>query len=331
MDSKIQLYGELCIFYGAKKGSKTAQELWTILDHYNISGSVTTTQTLAEACDSFLLAKHSEGVSKCTYANYKYSLRLLCEYAHSNLPEKQPAAFTVEDIRAYVLFLRETKSQKETSVSQNIGIVKNFFTWMEGEGILTKNPIKNFNMKRKKGQRHALTSEELENVRNACQTLREQALLEFFLNTGCRVTEVATLRMQDVNFNRNSAVVFGKGSKTRTVLFDQTTADLLQKYQQSSQNHEYLFSFDKYPYAPLTSFGIENIIRTLGERAGIKLYPHLLRHTFATLALEKGMELTSIQKLLGHDNIATTQIYAEMRNDLIKEEYDSLFNKKGLK
>lgn len=328
MEDKLKLYGELCILYNADSNTQMAEKIWKVLDKYEIDGNASCAKTVKQVTEIFLTAKRSEGVSKYTVQNYSYALQVLQEFTRKRLHSKKPKQFTVDDIRSYVLYLRTEKDLQETSISQNIGVVKNFFTWMEGEGIIVKNPIKNFNMKYKKGQRKALTNQEVDAVRKACTTIREKALLEFFLNTGCRVAEVAGLKMCDVDFDHNTATVFGKGSKTRTVLFDKDTAKLIKKYQKQAKNHEYLFSFDKEPYKPLTSFGIERILREIGERANVKLFPHLLRHTFATMALEKGMDITTIQKLLGHSNIATTQIYAEMRNDLIKEQYDQTFNEK---
>ena len=175
----------------------------------------------------------------------------------------------------------------------------------------------------KKGARQALTVEELERLRDACKTYREKALIEFLVSTGCRLSEVAQLRAADLNLADRSVQVTGKGDKDRVVYFSVRARLMLQEYMVQRKGGDGLFVSSKSPYEPLKPRAIQRIVRSLSERAGLegRVHPHLLRHTFATHALNGGMDVTVIQRLLGHEDIATTQIYAELNEEGVSSIY----------
>lgn len=176
----------------------------------------------------------------------------------------------------------------------------------------------------KKNARQALSVEELERLRDACEGYREKALVEFLVSTGCRLSEVAQLKAEDLNFADRSVMVTGKGDKDRVVYFSVRARLMLQEYIKERKGGEGLFVSSKYPYEPLKPRAIQRIIHNVSERAGLagRVHPHLLRHTFATLALNSGMDVTVIQRLLGHEDIATTQIYASMNEEVVKHQYN---------
>ena len=144
------------------------------------------------------------------------------------------------------------------------------------------------------------------------------------MSSGCRVSEVAGLRVDDIDWRDRKCKVIGKGNKERTVYFSVRAKLMLQLYIEGRKGGEALFSSSRAPYEPLSDRGIEKIISKLGKRIGMErpLYPHLMRHTFASHALNCGMELTIIQHLLGHSDPKTTLIYAEINPVRVQYEYN---------
>ena len=130
--------------------------------------------------------------------------------------------------------------------------------------------------------------------------------------------------MDDLNFADRSVLVTGKGDKDRVVYFSVRARLMLQEYIKERKGGEGLFVSSKSPYEPLKPRAIQRIIHNISEKAGLagRVHPHLLRHTFATLALNSGMDVTVIQRLLGHEDIATAQIYAAMNEEVIKHKYN---------
>ena len=130
--------------------------------------------------------------------------------------------------------------------------------------------------------------------------------------------------MDDLNFADQSVLVTGKGDKDRVVYFSVRARLMLQEYIKERKGGEGLFVSSKSPYEPLKPRAIQRIIHNISEKAGLagRVHPHLLRHTFATLALNSGMDVTVIQRLLGHEDIATAQIYASMNEEVIKHKYN---------
>lgn len=174
--------------------------------------------------------------------------------------------------------------------------------------------------------RHPLTAEQLELVRDGCRGYKEKALVEFLVSSGCRVSEVAGLRVDDIDWRDRKCKVIGKGNKERTVYFSVRAKLMLQLYIAERRGGEALFASSRAPYEPLTDRGIEKMISKLGKRIGMErpLYPHLMRHTFASHALNCGMELTIIQHLLGHSDPKTTLIYAEIDPIRVQYEYNRM-------
>lgn len=207
-----------------------------------------------------------------------------------------------------------------------LNVLRAFFGWLYVEEKIKKNPmdkIKSLKLD-KKNARQALSVEELERLRDACKGYREKALVEFLVSTGCRLSEVAQLAVGDLNFADRSVTVTGKGDKDRVVYFSVRARLMLQEYIKTRKGGEGLFVSSKSPHEPLKPRAIQRIIHNISERAGLttQVHPHLLRHTFATHALNSGMDVTAIQRLLGHEGIATTQIYATMNEDVVKHQYN---------
>ena len=269
----------------------------------------------------YLGAKRIDGLSPRTLANYKYTLDMFSERVN-----KSVSKITADDIRGYISYLSEAHGLRETSLQTHISVLRAFFSWLLMEERIKKNPMLKIRSLKldKKNARQALSVEELERLRDACKGYREKALVEFLVSTGCRLSEVAQLNVADLDFNNRSVTVTGKGTKERPVYFSIRARLMLQEYIKERKGGEGLFVSSKTPYLPLKPRAIQRIIHGLSVRAGLdaRVHPHLLRHTFATHALNSGMDVTAIQQLLGHENISTTQIYAAMNEDVIRHQYN---------
>ena len=269
----------------------------------------------------YLGAKKIDGLSERTLKNYKYNLELF-----AGRVTKSAAKVTTDDIRGYIAYLDETRHLAETSLQTHINTLRAFFGWLHVEEKIKKNPmakIKSLKLD-KKGARQALSVEELERLRDACEGYREKALVEFLVSSGCRLSEVVQLSASDLNLTDRSVQVTGKGDKDRSVYFSVRARLMLQEYIQERKGGEGLFCSCKSPYQPLKQRAIQRIIHNISERAGLaaRVHPHLLRHTFATHAINGGMDVTVIQKLLGHEDVSTTQIYAALNDETIRHQYN---------
>ena len=299
----------------------TAEALAAILKDYSITKESDEQRSdLNRRIKYYLGAKRIDGLSDKTLGNYRCNLEMFAARVN-----KSAAKVTTDDIRGYISYLDETRHLKDTSLQTHITTLRAFFGWLHTEERIKKNPMSKIKSLKldKKGARQALTVEELERLRDACKTYREKALIEFLVSTGCRLSEIAQLRAADLNLADRSVQVTGKGDKDRVVYFSVRARLMVQEYMVQRKGGDGLFVSSKSPYEPLKPRAIQRIVRSLSERAGLegRVHPHLLRHTFATHALNGGMDVTVIQRLLGHEDIATTQIYAELNEEGVSSIY----------
>lgn len=273
----------------------------------------------------YLSVKKLAGYSMATLKNYKYTLDKLSVFLN-----KPVATITVNDLRMFLVANSEGK--KKSTINSMIFYIKAFFSWLETEDLIPKNVAKKLEVtKLPKRLRKALTLEELELLRIACKSNRERALIEFIFATGCRVSEVKDCNIEDLNFNENTIRIIGKGDKERIVCFGEKAKLYISKYiheDRKKDNDSALFVGERFPYNRLSKRGIELIVTNIAKRAEFdkRVFPHLLRHTMATLGLRNGADLTTIQHLLGHTTPSTTQIYAENSLENLKHEYKQHFN-----
>ena len=273
----------------------------------------------------YLVAKRIDGLSPRTLANYQNNLEMF-----SQRITKSTAKINTDDIRGYIQYLSQVRGLADTSLQTHINSLRAFFGWLMVEEKIRKNPMAKIHSLKidKRNARQALTAEELERLRDACEDYREKALVEFLASTGCRLSEVAGLNFDDLNFASRSVSVHGKGDKDRVVYFNARACLMLQEYEKTRKGGTGLFVSTKAPYQTLKPRAIQRIIQDISNRAGLtsRVHPHLLRHTFATLAINSGMDVTALQKLLGHEDLTTTQIYAKMNEEVIKHQYNKYVN-----
>lgn len=277
-------------------------------------------RSLQRSVDSFLAAKKIDGLSPKTLKNYKEMLR-----AFSSSVDKPAARITTDDIRSYIGHLA-ARGLRDSSIQTHINTLRSFFAWLELEDAIKRNPmrkIKSLKIDRLSARR-PLEPEELERIRDGCKTYKERAILEFLVSTGCRLSEAVGIRTDQVDWKRRSVKVLGKGHKERVVYFSVRACLMLQEYISRRKGGYTLFASSRAPYAPMSPRAVEKALQRIGERAGStrRIHPHILRHTFATTALKGGMDLTIIQRLLGHSDPKTTMIYAELQPEAVRYAYE---------
>lgn len=277
---------------------------------------------LKEKIFLYLQVRKLEHYSEQTLKNYFYILNNFSDFI-----VKPVATITKNDIRYFLASV--SGGLKASTMNNKISTLKAFFQWLEDEEIIPKNPTRQINVtKLPKRLKKALNVEELERMRLACETTRERALIEFLFATGCRVSEVTGVNISDLNLYNNTLTVVGKGDKERIVCFSDKTRLYLQQYiDQREDSNVALFIGTRKPFARIGARSIEVIISNIGKRTSINrsVFPHLLRSSMATLGLQAGANITTIQHLLGHSSPTVTQLYAEKNIDNIKHEYGQCF------
>ena len=275
---------------------------------------------LPECYKVFCVTKKIEGKSPETLR--KYMMRL---EEFFRVMEKPLEDITANDIRAYLYNFQKDRGVCNHTLDSIRACFSSFFSWAAAEGYLEKNimaAVKPIKYERK--ERGYLTAYELELLRAACETKRDKALVEVLYSTGCRCTELIRLDISDVSFEKGEVSLFGKGSKHRKSYLTAHAEIALRAYLETRQDDcPALFVKERAPHTRMSKAGIEKVIRQLGKKAGIqrRVYPHLIRHTTATMALQHGMDVTEIQKMLGHVNISTTMIYAKVAEEQVKNSH----------
>lgn len=295
-----------------------------VIDNYEINSKCTalTKGDLEEKVTLYIAYKKLEGHSLETLKGYVYFFRKLADRIN-----KPVSTITTVDLRMFLA--QETKDNVPTTANNKIEKIKAFFQWLQDEEYIVSNPAKKIKgVKTPKRLREGLNVEQVLKLNNACKDHRERAIFEFFCSTGCRVSEVKNIKLSDINWNNRTVRVIGKGNKERVVLFDERCKFALELYikNQRQSPTDYLFVATKQPFNGMGSKSYQTLIHNIQKRAGIpqSIYPHKLRHTFATLAVNRGMNVVALQQLMGHDSPETTQRYFSISMDTLKNEYKKI-------
>lgn len=203
-------------------------------------------------------------------------------------------------------------------------ILSSFFSWLEDEDYIVKSPVRRIHkVKSCKTVKETYTDEDLELMRDECDGIRDLAIIDILASTGMRVGELVRLNKKDIDFQNRECIVLGKGNKQRKVYFDARTKLHLKKYIDSrTDDNEALFVSLQKPHNRLQISGVEIRLRELGAKLNIdKVHPHRFRRTLATSAIDKGMPIEQVQKLLGHQSIDTTLQYSMVSQNNVKESH----------
>ena len=294
--------------------------LLKVISKYNISvdeeNSHATEDTNENLLLSFLSAKQVEGCSVPTVRYYGNTIRQLFK----TMP-KRVTEYTTEDIRAYLAVFQQKRKASRVTVDNVRRIFSSFFAWLEEEDYIIKSPVRRIHKVKTGAQvREVLTDESLENLRDTCCNPRDLAIIDLLASTGMRVGEMVLLNRDDINFSERECIVFGKGNKERIVYFDARAKLHLQEYLYNRHDdNPALFVSLKAPHNRINIGGIEHRLREIGKRLNIpKVHPHKFRRTLATMAIDKGMPIEQLQRLLGHQRIDTTLQYAMVKQSNVK-------------
>ncbi len=266
--------------------------------------------------DSFISSKQVEG---CSDRTIKYYREIIEKF--SNSFDKSIKQLTTDEIRTYLSNYKEDSSCSSTTIDNIRRVLSSFFSWLEDEDYIMKSPVRRIHkIKTATIVKEVFTDENLEKLRDECENIRDLSLIELLISTGMRVGELVNLNINDLNFEDRSCIVLGKGNKEREVYFDAKTKLHLKEYiDKRDDSNDALFVSMKEPHQRLSISGVELIVRTLGMNSNInKVHPHKFRRTLATMAIDKGMPVEQVQKLLGHVKIETTMHYALVNQSNVK-------------
>ncbi|WFM80917.1 site-specific tyrosine recombinase/integron integrase [Streptococcus ruminicola] len=266
--------------------------------------------------EMFLDAKTIEGCSERTIKFYKITIDKMLQIV--KIPIRK---ITTEDMRGYLSDYQKINNCSKVTVDNVRRNISSFFSWLEEENYILKSPMKRIHkIKTNQQVKEIITDEDIEKLRDSCKCTRDLAMIDLLYSTGIRVGELVNLNIADIDFEARECVVFGKGGKERRVYFDAKAKLHLQNYIQSrSDCNEALFVTLDAPHERLKISGVEIRIRALGRSVNLtKIHPHKFRRTMATRAIDKGMPIEQVQKILGHSQIDTTMQYAMVNQSNVK-------------
>ncbi|EHE15341.1 tyrosine recombinase xerC [Streptococcus pneumoniae GA58771] len=294
------------------------------LEHHLVDGKKQQKYSNNNLLQLFITAKQVEGCSSKTIRYYQRTIENLF-----NAIKESVTQLTTDDLRSYLANYQSEKDCSKANLDNIRRILSSFFAWLEQEEYIIKNPIRRIKkIKTEQNVKETYTDEHLEIMRDNCENLRDLAIIDLLASTGMRVGELVQLNRSDIDFENRECVVFGKGKKERPVYFDARTKIHLRNYlNDRKDSHPALFVTLVGKVQRLGIAGVEIRLRKLGDKLGIqKVHPHKFRRTLATKAIDKGMPIEQVQKLLGHSKIDTTLAYAMVNQNNVKHSHQKFIS-----
>ena len=291
----------------------------TLNESLKLAEDPSTERTSAELLEAFLAVKRLEGRSDKTLALYRYNIRMIL-----GVSEKNACVMTTDDIRKCLAQYQEEHGVNKATLDNVRRNLSSFFRWLEDENYIFKSPLRRIHkIKTTVSVRDTYADEDLEKLRDDCKELRNLAIIDMLNSTGMRVGELVNLDIADVDFEERECVVLGKGDKERIVYFDARTKLHLRKYLNTrTDRNPALFVSIRNPHKRLLAGGVEIMLKKMGEQCDVHhVHPHKFRRTMATTAIDKGMPIEQVQKLLGHEKIDTTLHYAMVKQSNVKSAH----------
>lgn len=305
--NNAQLEKLKCILNHAFKGKMVIKE-----DEFETNQDI-------DYVELFLSAKKVEGCSFRTISYYKSTLHTMVTTLNKSVKQ-----IDTEDLRGYIASYSDLYQVSKTTLDNIRRIISSFFSWLENENYIIKSPARRIR-KIKTGStvKSIYSDEELELLRDHCNTIRDLAIIDFLASTGVRIGELVNIDISDIDFDKRECVVLGKGNKERVVYFDaRSKIHLLDYIRSRHDSNKALFVSLHQPYHRLNISGIEIRLRNLGKVLQMeRVHPHKFRRTLATNAIDKGMPIEQVQVLLGHTKIDTTLHYAMVNQNNVKQSH----------
>ena len=267
----------------------------------------------------FLEAKRIEGCSERTLQYYRTTVEKMFNCISDPIRK-----ISTEDIRTYLSDYQKNNNCSKVTVDNVRRNISSFFSWLEEEDYILKSPMRRIHkIKTKQPVKEIITDEAIEKLRDGCTCTRDIAMIDLLYSTGMRVGELVKLNISDINFEERECIVFGKGDKERQVYFDAKAKLHLQAYiNEREDNNPALFVTLDSPHNRLKISGVEIRLRRLGKDLSLnRIHPHKFRRTMATRAIDKGMPIEQVQKILGHSQIDTTMQYAIVNQNNVKTSH----------
>lgn len=267
----------------------------------------------------FLDAKKIEGCSERTIQYYRVTVEHLLLHIENSVRK-----ITTEEIRAYLADYQKINGCSNVTIDNIRRNISSFFSWLEEEDYILKSPMRRIHkIKTKIVVKSVITDEGIEKLRDHCTEIRDLAMIDLLYSTGIRVGELVNLNIDDIDLEGRECVVYGKGDKERRVYFDAKAKVHLKEYIDTRQDeNQALFVTLDAPHNRLKISGVEIRLRQLGRRLELdKIHPHKFRRTMATRAIDKGMPIEQVQKILGHSQIDTTMQYAMVNQSNVKTSH----------
>lgn len=288
----------------------------TLLKHLVENEAKTEEIPNVEYLKMFIDAKQIEGCSERTLQYYRVTIEHMLGSIDTPIRK-----ITTDEIRGYLVDYQKVNNCSKVTVDNVRRNMSSFFSWLEEEDYILKSPMRRIHkIKTKQPVKETITDEMIEKLRDNCTCVRDLAMIDLLYSTGIRVGELVGLNISDIDFEERECIVFGKGDKERRVYFDAKAKLHLQEYIESrTDDNPALFVTLDAPHARLKISGVEIRVRELGRKLNIdKIHPHKFRRTMATNAIDKGMPIEQVQKLLGHVQIDTTMQYAMVNQSNVK-------------
>lgn len=267
----------------------------------------------------FIDAKRIEGCSERTMQYYRVTIQHMISQIVTPIRK-----ITTDEIRSYLVDYQKINNCSKVTVDNVRRNISSFFSWLEEEDYILKSPMRRIHkIKTRTVVKEVISDEMMEILRDSCKELRDLAMIDLLYSTGIRVGELVNLNISNVDLERRECIVYGKGDKERRVYFDAKAKIHLQNYLATrSDDNPALFATLAAPHERLKISGVEIRIRELGRSLGLpRVHPHKFRRTMATRAIDKGMPIEQVQKILGHSQIDTTMQYAIVNQNNVKASH----------
>lgn len=264
----------------------------------------------------FLDAKRIEGCSERTITYYQATVKHMLSKIQTGVRK-----MTTDEIREYLSDYQKWNNCSNVTVDNVRRNISSFFSWLEEEDYILKSPMKRIHkIKTKTVVKSTISDEGIEKLRDNCKEKRDLAIIDLLYSTGIRVGELVNLNIEDINLEGRECVVYGKGDKERRVYFDAKAKVHIKEYIETRKDsNSALFVTLDAPYDRLKISGVEIRLRNLGRKLNLeRIHPHKFRRSMATRAIDKGMPIEQVQKILGHSQIDTTMQYAMVNQNNVK-------------
>lgn len=294
-------------------------ELSLLLNESNDEGFHQPGNGNSKLLQAFLSSKRLEGCSEKTLSYYQSTIGMMISDLRISITE-----ITTDDIRNYLSDYQARRGSSKVTIDNIRRIFSSFFSWLEDEEYILKSPVRRIHkVKFGRTVKDTFSDEDIEKLRDGCENIRNLAIIDTLISTGMRVGELVRLNRADIDFNERECVVFGKGGSERKVYFDARTKLHLKDYlDRRSDDNPALFVTLHKPAKRISINGVETMLKSLEQVTGVEdIHPHKFRRTMATRAIDKGMPIEQVQKLLGHVRIDTTLHYAMVNQENVKNAH----------